>query len=77
MKTVQMTLDETLVAAVDVAARRLKTTRSAFTRQALQVALDLLRTEDKERRHRAGYAKKPASPRDLGRWDREQAWGDK
>ena len=77
MKTVQMTLDEALVAAVDGAARRLKTTRSAFTRQALQAALELLRTQDKERRHREGYLKKPASERDLGRWEREQVWGDR
>jgi metal-responsive CopG/Arc/MetJ family transcriptional regulator len=36
MKTVQMTLDEELVARVDRAAMRLKTTRSGFTRQALR-----------------------------------------
>jgi metal-responsive CopG/Arc/MetJ family transcriptional regulator len=76
MKTVQMTLDEKLVAAVDTAARRLKTTRSAFTRRALYAALELLRTEEKERRHREGYSRKPASRRDLGRWEREQAWGE-
>ena len=35
MKTVQVTLDETLVSAVDKAARKLKISRSAFTREAL------------------------------------------
>ena len=39
MKTVQMTLDENLVKAVDRAAKKLRTTRSAFTRQALRSAL--------------------------------------
>ena len=39
MKAVQMTLEEDLVAAVDRVARRLKTTRSAFARDALRVAL--------------------------------------
>ena len=38
MKTVQMTLDENLVKAVDSAAKKLGTTRSAFTRQALRSA---------------------------------------
>jgi metal-responsive CopG/Arc/MetJ family transcriptional regulator len=33
-----MTLDEDLIARVDRAARRLKTTRSGFTRQALREA---------------------------------------
>ncbi len=35
MKTVQMTLDEGLVEAVDKAAKRIGTTRSAFARDAL------------------------------------------
>jgi metal-responsive CopG/Arc/MetJ family transcriptional regulator len=76
MKTVQMTLDEKLVTAVDHAVKRLKTTRSAFARKALQAALDSLVTQDLERRHREGYQKKPATVRDLGRWEREQAWGE-
>ena len=42
MKTVQMTIDEDLIAQVDRAARRLKTTRSGFTRQALRDALKRL-----------------------------------
>jgi metal-responsive CopG/Arc/MetJ family transcriptional regulator len=76
MKTVQMTLDEKLVTAVDQAVRRLKTTRSAFARKALQVALDSLVTQELEARHRRGYLKTPASARDLGKWEREQAWGE-
>ena len=76
MKTVQMTLDEALVSAVDHAVKRLKTTRSAFARQALQAALDSLRTQDLERRHRQGYLRVPKSAREFGGWEREQAWGE-
>ena len=36
MRTVQMTLDEDLVKAVDKASKRLGTTRSEFTRRALR-----------------------------------------
>ena len=54
-----MTLDEKLVAAVDRAAKKLGTTRSAFTRQALRNALEKLRVEALERRHREGYARYP------------------
>ena len=39
MRTVQMTLDDDLVDAVDKIVKKLKTTRSAFTRQALRKAL--------------------------------------
>ena len=52
MKTVQMTLDENLVKAVDSAAKKLGTTRSAFTRQALRSALKELRVRELESKHR-------------------------
>jgi metal-responsive CopG/Arc/MetJ family transcriptional regulator len=76
MKTVQMTLDEGLVVAVDKAARRLKTTRSAFTRDALRMALARIHTSELERRHREGYARKPVGKREFGIWEGEQVWGD-
>jgi metal-responsive CopG/Arc/MetJ family transcriptional regulator len=55
MKTVQMTLDEDLVKEVDRLAKRLKTTRSAFAREALRLALERHKVADLERRHREGY----------------------
>lgn len=36
MRTIQMTLDDELVEAVDQVVKKLKTTRSAFTRMALR-----------------------------------------
>ncbi len=39
MRTIQMTLDDELVAAVDVVVKKLKTTRSAFARKALKEAI--------------------------------------
>lgn len=39
MRTVQMTLDDDLVSAVDSIVKRLKTTRSAFARKALKDAI--------------------------------------
>jgi len=39
MRTIQMTLDENLVASVDRVVKKLKTTRSAFTRKALKDAI--------------------------------------
>lgn len=75
MRTVQMTLDEDLVAAVDRAARRLGTTRSGFTREALNDALRKLRIKEMERRHREGYARKPVKRGEFSVWETEHAWG--
>jgi metal-responsive CopG/Arc/MetJ family transcriptional regulator len=74
MKTVQMTLDEDLVEAVDRAARRLRTSRSAFARKALRDALARVRERALEEKHRAGYARKPVGEGEFDVWESEQAW---
>jgi len=74
MKTVQMTLDEDLVEAVDRVARKLGTSRSAFTRDALRQALARVRARNLEQRHRAGYARLPVRRGEFGVWEREQVW---
>lgn len=75
MKTVQMTLDEELVEAVDRAAKELGTSRSAFTREALRNALDNLWVATLERRHREGYIRYPVEPDEFGNWESEHVWG--
>lgn len=74
MRTVQMTLDEKLVAEVDRAAASLGTSRSAFARRALRRELDALHIRELERRHREGYARRPIDPEELGGWEDEQVW---
>jgi metal-responsive CopG/Arc/MetJ family transcriptional regulator len=76
MKTVQMTLDEHLVRAVDSAARKLGTTRSGFTREALRSALKQVRVKTLESRHREGYKRKPVKRGEFSDWESEQVWGD-
>ena len=76
MKTVQMTLDENLVKAVDSAAKKLGTTRSAFTRGALRSALKEVHIRELESKHRAGYKHKPVKRGEFSGWESEQAWGD-
>jgi metal-responsive CopG/Arc/MetJ family transcriptional regulator len=61
MKTVQMTLDENLVKAVDSAAKKLGTTRSGFTREALRSALRKVRVKELESRHREGTSASQSS----------------
>ena len=59
MRTVQMTLDENLIAAVDRVAKKLGTTRSGFTRQALRAAVEKVRAIELERKQSEGYKRKP------------------
>lgn len=76
MKTVQMTLDEQLVRAVDSAARKLGITRSGFTREALRSALKEVRVRELEAKHRDGYKRKPVKRGEFSDWESEQVWGD-
>lgn len=76
MKTVQMTLDDSLVEDVDKAATALGTTRSAFTRDALRTALARLRRQELEKRHRAGYERQPVQPGEFSDWNDDQVWPD-
>lgn len=74
MRTVQMTLDEKLVAAVDKVARRLGMSRSAFAREALRTALHTARVRELERRHREGYERNPVRKGEFDVWSSEQKW---
>jgi len=69
-----MTLDEDLIERVDRAARRLKTTRSGFTREALREALKRITTLQREAQHRRGYAAHPVDEGEFSGWSTEQAW---
>ena len=76
MRTVQMTLEEDLVKAVDRVVKKLHTTRSAFTRAALRDALEKHHTVQLERKHRQGYEKHPVKKGEVDVWASEQEWGD-
>jgi len=76
MRTVQLTIDESLLEEVDVAVRKAGTSRSAFTRMALRQALERSREEALERKHREGYRRKPARASEFKAWENEQSWGE-
>ena len=76
MPTVQMTLNENLLARVDAAVKKLRTTRSAFTREAMQLALNRVAEQELELKHREGYQRKPAQRGEFDVWEAEHAWGD-
>ncbi len=76
MRTIQMTLDDNLVTAVDRVSKELNTNRSAFTRKALQDALARYKLDQLERKHRRGYEKNPVATDEFSIWETEQVWGD-
>ena len=76
MRTVQMTLDDDLVKAVDRVSKKLHTSRSAFTRKALREALARYSVEQLERQHRQGYEQQPVASDEFSVWENEQSWGD-
>lgn len=75
MRTVQMTLDDDLVKAVDRVSKQLHTNRSAFTRNALREALARYHLEQLERKHLQGYERHPVAADEFAVWETEQAWG--
>jgi metal-responsive CopG/Arc/MetJ family transcriptional regulator len=76
MKTVQMTLDETLVKEIDKVAKKLGKTRSSFTREALRSALKEVRVKELEAKQREGYRRNPVKRGEFSVWESEQVWGD-
>jgi len=77
MQTVQMTLDEDLIKKVDQVAKKLHTSRSAFTRKALAEALARHNQEQQEHQHLQGYEQHPVTTNEFSVWETEQEWGDK
>ncbi len=76
MKTIQMTIDETLLADVDRTVNELGTNRSFFIRSALQSALRQHSIEKLEQRHAAGYAQQPSNDAEVTEWADKQVWGE-
>ena len=72
-----MTLDDDLINEVDNMVKRLKTNRSAFTRDALRNALLNYHTDQLEQKHRLGYQQQPVSANEFDLWEDEQVWETK
>jgi metal-responsive CopG/Arc/MetJ family transcriptional regulator len=68
---VRMTLDDELVEAVDEVVKDLKTTRSAFTCNALRDALERYHARRLEEQHRKGYARHPVGKDEFSVWAKE------
>ncbi len=72
MKPVQIVMEESLLRAVDRAARKAKKNRSAYFREAIREHMKRQRILDLEERHRSGYERFPPDEFDV--WDKVVAW---
>lgn len=75
MKTIQMTIDDRLLKAVDKLTRIRRTTRSALIREALVAEIRRAQTREQEAQHVRGYERHPVVPDEFGAWIDEQDWG--
>jgi metal-responsive CopG/Arc/MetJ family transcriptional regulator len=74
MKTIQMTIDETLLEEVDEVVTELGTNRSAFMREALKNLLRQRKLKVLEKQHLAGYQRYPLTAEEFDIWQDEQVW---
>jgi metal-responsive CopG/Arc/MetJ family transcriptional regulator len=74
METIQVVLDQKLLKAADVMAKRKKVNRSALIRQALEEHLKRLHARELEERDRRGYERKPQPKHEYAPWEDAAAW---
>ena len=76
MKTIQMTIDEELLAEVDKTASEIGANRSAFIRAALLNEIRKHRIALLEKKHAEGYARLPLQSDEFDGWEEIQEWGE-
>jgi metal-responsive CopG/Arc/MetJ family transcriptional regulator len=74
MQTIEITLDEAIIAQIDRVTHERALTRAAFIQQSLEAALREQEMLEQERRHAEGYAKYPATPDDFSGWEKIRVW---
>ncbi len=74
LRTIQVNIDESLLAEVEQALKLLDISRSAFIRNALQLAMKQHKNLLMERKHQEGYANKPVEQGEFDVWEPEQEW---
>ena len=76
METIQLSIDESLLAEVQQATNALQMTPSDFMTVALERALQQREIIAKERQHAQGYLDQPQQPEEIEEWQSEQDWGE-
>jgi len=74
MQTIEVTIDEALLARIDRVIRNLSLTRAAFIQQSLEAALQQEEVLAQEQRHAEGYARNPVEPGEFDDWENVRLW---
>lgn len=74
METIQVVLDEKLLKATDIAAKRQKVNRSALIRRALLEHLRRLHEMEREKEDLRGYTAQPQLGDEYAAWERLAEW---
>ena len=74
IKTIQMTLDEGLLKRIDEAVEEIGINRSAFIRDAVELALKQMRIRRMEAQQIAGYSEQPVQTDEIDEWDAIRVW---
>ena len=74
MQTIEVVLDDKLLDAADVAAKRENVNRSALIREALAEHLRRLQIVEQEERDLRGYQAKPQKQEDSLPWEAAAVW---
>jgi len=74
METIQLSIDESLLAEVQQATAALQMTPSDFMKVALERAVQQRKIIELEIRDAKAYANKPQRPEEIEEWQDEQHW---
>ena len=74
METIQLTIDESLLAEVQQATNALQMAPSDFLKLAVERALQQRKIIAMERQHAQAYLEKPQQPEEIEEWQSEQYW---
>ena len=76
METIQVTIDDSLLAEMQQATSALQMTPSDFIKVALERALQQRESIALERRDAQAYSGHPQRPEEIEEWQSEQEWGE-
>ena len=74
MKTIQVPIDDDLLARVNQVIEQQKTTWTAFIQESFVHYLNRVKIKELEKQHREGYVKHPVQTGEFDVWEKEQAW---
>jgi len=77
METIQLSIDELLLAEVQQATAALQMTPSDFMKVALERALRQREIIEMELRDAKAYAENPQRPEEIAGWESEQYWEER